>query len=244
VTASCSARASSGLDRVPRSVASSAAVHGSTWVGYVTRVRGIDAVRGRWIEPTYSCRSRASTSAAIWLGLDGFGNATVEQIGTEADCRDGVARHSAWMQRYPDEATDLAMRVSPGDELRARVALIPGGVSVRLRDVTTGDVMATTLAADAPAVSAEWVVEAPSSCRDGSCSVRALTPLGRASFSRCAVRVAGRWRPLAAVEREALAGTIADVAASAGPVVVGSAFDVTTHVAPAVVDPQTRDGAA
>jgi hypothetical protein len=227
---SCAPARSSDLDRVPRRAGGAPAVEGSTWFGYVARAGAspFDAVRGRWVEPAFACGS--SSSAAIWVGLDGFGNDTVEQIGTEADCRGGVAIHSAWLQRYPDDAIELEMRIRPGDVMAARVVVADGVISLRLRNRSSGTSFATTIAAAAEGTSAEWVVEAPSSCRDGRCTVRPLTPFGRVAFARCAVRVGGEWRSAGDADAFAMRGAVGGVAASPTSLVSPSAFDVASDV--------------
>lgn len=76
-------------------------------------------------------------NASFWVGLDGFDNKTVEQIGVEALCRDGVAHYSAWWQVYPAPSQPLDLEVVPGHEVMVRVSVGAAGLSFELRDVTT-----------------------------------------------------------------------------------------------------------
>src|SRR5690349_12425752 len=65
----------------------------SNWAGYVvenssSQKGAVSDVKGTWTVPTLSCSSTNSYSAA-WVGIDGFTDRTVEQIGTEQDCLNG-----------------------------------------------------------------------------------------------------------------------------------------------------------
>jgi hypothetical protein len=220
------------IDRAPVALAegmpSQVVVHGSTWMGYALRDVGrVGSARAMWVAPAVRCTAR-DTSAAIWVGIDGFGNGTVEQIGTEADCRDGRAVQSAWFQLYPSDAVEIDLDIRPGDIVAARVALRDGTASVRLRNLTTGASFEHTAPTDGVGLSAEWVIESPSRCSGARCDVVPLTDVGRVSFSRCHVEIDGAAMPLDATRPATFAGSIAGVAARPTPITATSSFDVVT----------------
>ena len=72
----------------------------ANWSGYVATGGGFTSVTADWTEPAVSCGSQ-TTYASFWIGLDGDGSSSVEQIGTEADCSGGHASYAAWYEMYP-----------------------------------------------------------------------------------------------------------------------------------------------
>ncbi|MGA2257240.1 MAG: G1 family glutamic endopeptidase, partial [Thermoguttaceae bacterium] len=78
------------------------------WAGYVAETNfsspengSVTAVSGSWIVPktTLSANSSVLGSAcAVWVGIDGFNNNTVEQVGTEAYVVDGGVYYNAWYE--------------------------------------------------------------------------------------------------------------------------------------------------
>ena len=52
------------------------------------------AVSGSWIVPTVTGPSSGTTDSSVWVGIDGYGNSTVEQVGTEEDVVNGQPRLS------------------------------------------------------------------------------------------------------------------------------------------------------
>ena len=74
-----------------------------------TNWAGVDAAGARsafssvtasWVEPAIA-PSTAETYAAFWVGLDGDGSSTVEQIGTLAYSVNGSVSYYAWYEMYP-----------------------------------------------------------------------------------------------------------------------------------------------
>ncbi len=106
------------------------------WSGYVGVGRRFRNVSARFTVPSVSC-PEPNMNASFWVGPDGFDSPTVEQIGVEALCRDGVARYSAWRQAYPAPSQPLDLVVLAGHEIVARVSVGPTGVSFALRDLTS-----------------------------------------------------------------------------------------------------------
>src|SRR5579864_3019408 len=62
---------------------------GSTnWAGYVVKAPPgkISNVKMSWIVPAVSCSVLMQTYGVVWVGIDGAGTNTVEQIGTGSNC--------------------------------------------------------------------------------------------------------------------------------------------------------------
>lgn len=133
------------------------------WSGYVATGGGFTSVGAGWTAPAVACGSQA-TYSSFWIGLDGDGSTTVEQIGTEADCSGGSPVYAAWYEMYPGGPVEFSSAVSPGDALHASVAYGgSGSFTLVLADRTKGWSHTISAHLDNPALaSAEVIAEAPS----------------------------------------------------------------------------------
>jgi hypothetical protein len=172
--------------------------YSTNWSGYVAEtslskptVDSVSAVSGSWIVPTIK-PSTDNTYCAIWVGIDGYSNSTVEQIGTEHDCIDGTVKHSAWFEMYPGGSYDIPdFPLSPGDVISASVKYTSKNVftmimSNNTKKITTIIPTQYTKSSTAKRQSAEWVIEAP--------YLNAILPLadfGTAYLSNCKATIKG-----------------------------------------------------
>lgn len=133
------------------------------WSGYVATGGGFTSVGAGWTQPAVACGSQ-TTYSSFWIGLDGDGSGTVEQIGTEADCSGGSPVYAAWYEMYPGGPVEFSSAISPGDALHASVTYNGSGrFTLVLADRTKGWTHTSTPHLDNPALaSAEVVAEAPS----------------------------------------------------------------------------------
>jgi hypothetical protein len=189
------------------------------WAGYVALGEGFSSATGSWNVPTVTCSSGASTYSSQWVGIDGVTDSTVEQIGTESDCLDGVPTYRAWYAMWGDsavnggdavEVSDSADQLTPGDAMTASVSLSGSVWTLTISDTTAGWQFSTDISSPSPAPqqsSAEWIVERP---LQGN-TLAALSDFGTASFT----------------------GAAASNSAASGPI---SAF---TNVPSAIVDPSS-----
>ena len=156
----------------------------SGWAGYVVRAggRAFTEVGGTWAEPRIVC-NRPQSSAALWVGIGGAerDSLALEQIGTSADCSEGLSPwYSAWYQLVPAAPVDIPMVIRPGDLVSARLSLRARAVELEFRNRSTGATFATeVIASSLESGSAEWIVEAPATCFTLDC-----TPLPLADFAR------------------------------------------------------------
>jgi hypothetical protein len=105
-------------------------VQSANWAGYaVEGGRGaFRTVSAAWTEPTVTCRGVGGRRlASFWVGLDGFSlphqpqDNSVEQLGTDADCRGTRPVYFAWWEMFPNPSVNLPNRVVPGDHMSASV---------------------------------------------------------------------------------------------------------------------------
>jgi hypothetical protein len=193
--------------RVKRSLSSGAGAGGveftassTNWSGYVesssltSPVSGtVTSVSGTWVVPTVTATpGQASTYCAIWVGLDGFSDSTVEQLGTEQDVINGRVEAYAWIEMYPGGALEIVgFPVNPGDSITASVTYNGGSqftmtIANNTRHVFFAVPGSYTRLSGAQLSSAEWIVEAP--WLNG---VLPLAHFSTVSFSNCAATVRG-----------------------------------------------------
>jgi hypothetical protein len=141
----------------------------SNWSGYAVEstISGptngfIKNVTGSWVVPTlYPDPSGQNTYVAIWVGIDGYSNNTVEQIGTEQEIVNGVQQNYAWIELYP-KAMRILFAVNSGDSITASVTYMGNNMfTLSLTDSSIGQSFSHTYKANAQRRSAEWIVEAP-----------------------------------------------------------------------------------
>jgi hypothetical protein len=104
------------------------------WAGYVntvpTTARGsIYEVTSEWYTPTVTCGSAPSGGSyqVSWVGIDGYGTGTVEQVGTLSYCSTTGATpgYYSWWEFAPYNSVQLYASISGGDFVQAYVLYNP-----------------------------------------------------------------------------------------------------------------------
>ncbi|MGW4528756.1 G1 family glutamic endopeptidase [Amycolatopsis sp. NPDC004378] len=133
------------------------------WAGYAAAgVSGaFTSVSASWTQPAVSC-TNDYRSSSFWVGIDGYANSHLQQTGSKARCRDGVAEYYAWYEVLPASESRWDVAVEPGDHLHAEVGKNAAGEWVMtLSDSTRGWSRTQVDKAVHPGASAEVVAEAP-----------------------------------------------------------------------------------
>jgi hypothetical protein len=142
---------------------------GANWSGYAAYGTSFTDVKGTWVQPAADCsavKATKTTSAAFWVGLDGYVSPTVEQTGTEAVCSGTTPVYFAWYEFYPAGvvvADPTTHPVGPGDTLTAEVAQNGSTVTTTLSSSRGWTYTAIAAATGLAFSSAEWITEAASS---------------------------------------------------------------------------------
>ena len=152
---------------------SPAGIRGSTsenWSGYAVETSltspedgVINSVAGTWTVPTVT----SNGYSAVWVGIDGYSDNTVEQIGTMQYYSGRTANYYAWYEMYPSAMVQIVEPVTPGDHMSATVSWngsVPNSFTLTLNDTSHSWTYSTTILAgstDYQRQSAEWIVEAP-----------------------------------------------------------------------------------
>jgi hypothetical protein len=109
-----------------------------TWAGYAVTGGGpYTTITGSWVVPAMTC-SHGSGDASPWVGIDGWGNDTVEQIGIDLDCYGGKGSYHPWVEMYPGPSDYFAEPVHAGDTLTASVSVSGGTWTLTERDAAAG----------------------------------------------------------------------------------------------------------
>ena len=231
--ASTAALGSSGKPAVLKHVPPARLLSNTTslnWSGYAATNSTFSDVKGSWVQPAATCNGK-STFASFWLGLDGDGSSTVEQIGTEADCAKGKPVYYAWWELFPGPSRPIGLfTVTPGATYTAEVKVVAGDLTLTISGGGNQPFSLGTGTGSASLSSAELIAEAPSMCTKSGCHELALTDFGTVSFSGASVNGSAiddpAWNldPLTMVTGN---GTVKAVPSGLDP--TGSAFSVTWH---------------
>jgi hypothetical protein len=152
-----------------RAAAAQRAIGSYNWAGYAAARPGrmFRYVRAAFFVPYADCRATPGASASHWVGLDGLGSSSVEQIGVAISCAGPKPRYYAWYEMYPKTAR-VIFPVHPGNAIVASVRYQPTRRKflLRLHDISSGRHVSRTLRCAASACtrsSAEVISEAPTS---------------------------------------------------------------------------------
>jgi hypothetical protein len=175
------------------------------WSGYAVPLETsgladtFSQVQGAWTIPAVTGKSRSATYSSMWVGLDGYDDATVEQIGSEQDWTGRAQQNYVWFEMYPSGSYEIeGFPADVGDLITADVQYVGQstvqegrGKSVKesvfqltirntAKNVTYSVPTSYSTVASAARASAEWVAEAPTSGE-----ILPLADFGTVIFSDC-----------------------------------------------------------
>lgn len=140
------------------------------WSGYAAHNGPYKSISASWVEPRGHCGgTRRHKYSSFWVGLDGFHSNSVEQTGSEVDCKGGSPRYYSWFEMFPKFPVRFHNAVRPGDHFHGSVTYNGGGrFTLKLSDKTRGWTHTEHKSLkSARRSSAEVIVEAPSSSTGG-----------------------------------------------------------------------------
>ena len=171
----------------------------TNWAGYITASDPnnpqptVTSVGASWTVPTVSVTSN-DTFSAIWIGIGGFFDQTLIQIGTEQDSIQGKSEYSAWVELLPQNSITIdTIVVSPGDLIKASIQLVNAANdewSVQITDLTANQEFSDSFFYPASRLSADWIVERPdvSSPRSRG-ALTTLADVGKVEFTNCQTKI-------------------------------------------------------
>jgi hypothetical protein len=192
------------------------AVTTANWSGYVAatnlsrlQANSVTEVSGSWTVPKVTGPSTGSTYSSVWVGIDGFNNSTVEQVGTSEDVINGAPVYQAWWEMFSSgrgqpEQVISRMTVEPGDSITASVQYITSGTHAGHFDLSIIDnsrpndsfsIYASSSQYQSPLAqrsTAEWIVEAPTV----NGSIAQLANFGSVTFTNASAVINGVSGPI------------------------------------------------
>jgi hypothetical protein len=178
-------------------VAETVAANDSNWAGYIIASDlqdpqpTVTSVSASWTVPTVTSSSQEDMFAAVWIGIGGYFDESLIQVGTEQDSIGGQGEYSVWYELLPDFSYTLdTIIISPGDKINASTQLVNPNTdkSIHIEDVTTGQAFQNDFIYASSQLSAEWIVERPLAGR----RLETLTDIGTVSFTNCQATVDGQ----------------------------------------------------
>jgi Peptidase A4 family len=161
------------------------AVTSANWSGFAAHNGPYKTISANWVEPRGHCSGPGHKYSSFWVGLDGFNSNSVEQTGSEVDCKGGSPRYYSWYEMFPKFPVRFHNTVRPGDHFHGSVTYNGGGrFTLKLSDTTRRwtHIEHKSLKS-ARRASAEAIVEAPTSGR----GVLPLANFGTVHFSSAKV---------------------------------------------------------
>jgi hypothetical protein len=137
------------------------------WSGLIDTGTTFTAVAGKWSVP-FIRASTAPKNVATWVGISGISHiTTLIQTGVDGIATGGTVRYVAWYELIPAPPVTLNEPVSPGDEIDAAIKQTSAHTwYIGIEDVTKGWIVTGTVTyTAAPANSAEWITERPTTGR-------------------------------------------------------------------------------
>jgi len=218
------------------------------WSGYAAvagslaspAVGAVTAVSGSWTVPAVT--GSGTRYSSVWVGIDGYADGTVEQLGTEQDVvsvrrghiRVTSQRYYTWFEMYPAGGYEVGgFPTNPGDKFGAGVAYAGGDTFTLAITNFTQNVYYIVpppynTTSGAQLSSAEWIAEAPSSFS----GVLPLADFGTVTFTACSADINGTTGPISdftydPLTMETSTGTKKAVPSALSP--DGSSFSVTWY---------------
>jgi len=108
------------------------------WGGYADTGATFTSISGSWTVPALNCSSTPNSSVSPWLGIDGWSSDTVEQIGFDQDCENGVAAYYPWVEMYPADSIYFNDTIKAGDHITASVSVSGTTWTLTEKDTTRG----------------------------------------------------------------------------------------------------------
>ncbi len=168
----------------------------SQWSGYMVasdiqnKSPVVTSVSGSWAVPEVKS-SENNTFSGVWIGIGGYGEETLIQMGTEQEYISSGSAYYAWYELYPDYLVRIpSLHVQSGDTITASISLINENAStwsIELHDVTRGEAFKKVVVYNSSMLSAEWIVERPK-VND---TISTLANFGIVRFTECKATLDG-----------------------------------------------------
>jgi hypothetical protein len=174
-------------------------LYSPNWAGYVVDATNSNDrftfVSGNVVVPRIICDGTVK-NLYIWVGLDGYTNNSVEQVGMWAYCPKGskTPQYGTWWEMWPyNLSQNLSLKIKPGDNLYMEVKVVPGKYIFTLKNQSTRKYVSYStrcLNNKCERVNAEWIIERPGYARTDAYFV--IPPYTKTMFTNMKLNIAGR----------------------------------------------------
>lgn len=189
------------LTQTVYTASASTAQNDSNWAGYVAASSlsspqpNVTSVSASWHVPTI-LSATSSSASAVWIGVGGFYDSTLIQVGTEQDALTGRPMYSAWYEILPQSSVTIStITVSPGDDINASISLTnptSNEWSIYITDITDNQTFQTTVTYASSKLTSDWIVERPVVDRQPA----ALANISSVTFTNCKATIGGTVGPI------------------------------------------------
>jgi len=129
------------------------------WGGYAVTGTKFSSISGSWTAPSLNCSATGDSYVSPWIGIDGWNSDTVEQIGFDQDCINGVASYAAWVEMYPADSVYFSGTIKAGDHITASVSVSGSTWTLTEKNTTRGWSKTFHMTGNDQRTSAEAIVE-------------------------------------------------------------------------------------
>ncbi|MFI5226483.1 MAG: G1 family glutamic endopeptidase, partial [Candidatus Limnocylindrales bacterium] len=174
----------------------------TNWSGYAATpdTARVTCIESSWTQPTVTCSKSGHSAISVWVGIGGFDQDALEQVGSEVDCDNGKASHFLWHESLPRERFEqrLDLLVRAGDHLRVRVRAISSTrYELAIANVTRSTSFTVVdTNTRIKATSGEWILEAPTGGCPSACKILPMPNFHKFTFKTTWVTVGGVRQPL------------------------------------------------
>ncbi len=170
------------------------------WAGYVdvpTTAGTITEISAEWAVPTVVCSEASGVAYAVqWIGIDGYGTPSVEQVGSYEFCsgHGAIPVYETWWEFFPANSIQLFAATTPGALISTSIVYnpaeevsgVPGVYTMNLFDVDNSVAFTVIgggwdLGYTPDDGTAECISEAPSS----GATILHLANYGKVTFAAC-----------------------------------------------------------
>jgi hypothetical protein len=169
----------------------------SIWAGYLVASSTynpsptITSINASWTIPEIT-QFKSGASSAEWIGIGGFFDKTLIQVGSEQDSFREHAEYSVWYELLPDNAVTIdSINVSPGDTITASISLVNPDLDewlIYIADSNGSQIFQKTVIYSVSQLSAEWILERP----EINGQVSSMANLTMVTFNDCQATISGK----------------------------------------------------
>ena len=151
----------------------------------------VTSVSASWKVPAIKA-SENNTFSGVWVGIGGYGDETLIQIGTEQEYYVGGGfNYYTWYELLPDYLVPISnIYVRPGDNITASITLVNDNASawlIEISDITQNQHFRRAVFYNSSRLSAEWILERPQVNNASS----TLADFENLTFTECKATIEG-----------------------------------------------------